>query len=319
MIVIQMMGNLGNQLFIYAMGRSLQLEYGDEMVFDLSGLKRFYYISEYKLDHLNLPKEKISLDFNSISQDIQKQYLRTSKLYHIEQKLYRVFRKDSLVPNRVTMRWFKKGCYYTFSRSYFDFPRTTAKNKFVYGYFQNVKYFEKYADIIRSECRVLDETDDYDRTILPVMKNSDSVAVSIRAINELGVSFIDFDYYYRAMEILNKKIANPKFFVFSDNIEVTKEKMNFPYPVEFVTPCDACHGLRLMYNCKHFIIANSTFSWWGAYLGDDPSKIIIMPDKIDKEGVGREGYYFKEAIRIPCSFVNYKWDFDQIIHQKYAR
>ena len=58
MIIVQMMGNLGNQLFIYAMARSLQLEYGDDMVIDLEGLKRFYYAAAYKLDHLNLPKRK---------------------------------------------------------------------------------------------------------------------------------------------------------------------------------------------------------------------------------------------------------------------
>ena len=84
MIVVQMMGNLGNQLFIYAMARSLQLEYGDDIVFDLGGLKRFYYSSEYRLDRLNLPKEKISVDLNEIPTDIKKRYIRTSKLYHIE-------------------------------------------------------------------------------------------------------------------------------------------------------------------------------------------------------------------------------------------
>ncbi len=319
MIIVQMMGNLGNQLFIYAMARSLQLEYGDDMVIDLEGLKRFYYAAAYKLDHLNLPKENIKYDLETVDPAIRSKYLQTSRLYHIEQKLYRKLRKDSLVPDKVTMRWLKRGCYYTFSRSFFDFPKTTAKNKFVYGYFQNAKYFEKYADVIRSECRVLDELDEYDRTMLPLIRDSNSVAVSVRAINELGVSFIDFDYYYRAMKMLDERINNPTFFIFSDNVEITKEKMKFPFPVEYVTPRDACHGLRLMYHCKHFVIGNSTFSWWGAYLGNDPKKIIIMPDKIDKEGVGREGYYFKEAIKIPCSFVDYKWDFDQIIHQKYAR
>lgn len=319
MIVVQMMGNLGNQLFIYAMARSLQLEYGDDIVFDLGGLKRFYYSSEYRLDRLNLPKEKISVDLNEIPTDIKKRYIRTSKLYHIEQKFYRIIRKDSLVPDKVTMRWLKRGCYYTFSRSYFDFPKITTKDKFVYGYFQNAKYFEKYADIIRPECMVSDEPDDYDRRMLPLIQNSNSVAVSIRAINEFGVSFIDYDYYCRAMEMLDGRIDNPTFFVFSDDVEAVKEKVKFPYPVEYVTPRDSCHGLRLMYNCKHFIIANSTFSWWGAYLGNNPEKTVIMPDKIDKEGAGREGYYFQEAIRIPCSFIRYKWDLDQIIHQKYAK
>ena len=314
-----MMGNLGNQLFIYAMARALQLEYGDEIVFDLAGLKRFYYASGYKLVHLSLPEKGISTNFQSIPAEIRRKYSRTTKMYHVEQKLFRQFRKDSLVPDTVTERWYKKGCYYNFSRSYFPYPKINIQNKFVYGYFQSEKYFVKYADIIKQECYVSDELDDYDKRILPDIYNTNSVAVSVRAINELGVSFIDFDYYYSAMEEMAKRIEKPSFFVFSDDVQAAQDKMKFPFPVTFITPGDACHGLRLMYNCKHFIIANSTFSWWGAYLGNDPYKTVIMPDKIDKEGVGREEYYLNGCIRLPCTFVDYKIDPDQIIHQKYAK
>ena len=154
--------------------------------------------------------------------------------------------------------------------------------------------------------------------MLPRIQEGNSVAVSMRAINEIGVSFIDFDYYFQAMKLIAEKISNPVFYVFSDDIEAVKA-LDFPYPVEFVTPADACHGLRLLYSCKHFIIANSTFSWWGAYLGENEDKIIIMPDKIDKAVAGREGYYLDNAIRLPCSFVDYKLDMDQIIHKKYAK
>ena len=258
MIIAQMMGNLGNQLFIYGMARTLQLEYGGELVFDLGGLKRFYYSSEYRLDHLNLPTEGISYDMTGIPTNTMIKYSFTSRVYHIEQMLYRRMRKDQLVPDTVTKKWFDRGCYYNFSRSYFDYPRCETPDKFVYGYFQNIDYFKKYETIIKEECKVNDEFDEYDKCILPRINDSHSVAVSMRAINELGVSFIDFDYYFRAMELIAQKIDNPVFFVFSDDIEATK-KLDFPYPVEFVMPVNSCHGLRILYNCKHFIIANSTF------------------------------------------------------------
>lgn len=318
MIIVQMMGNLGNQLFIYAMARALQLEYGDDIVFDLGGLKRFYYSASYKLNHLNLPEKGISCNMNSIPIRIRRRYERSSKVYHLEQKIYRQFRKDQLVPDSVTRKWFRRGCYYNFSRSYFDYPKCNSDVKFVYGYFQNTDYFKQYDEQIKRECRVIDEIDDYDKEVLPRITGCNSVAVSMRAINEIGVSFIDFDYYFRAMELIAQKTENPVFYVFSDDIEAVR-KLEFPFPVEFVTPADACHGLRLLYSCRHFVIANSTFSWWGAYLSDNPGKIIVMPDKIDKSAVGREGYYLDNAIRLPCSFVDYKLDMDQILHKKYAK
>lgn len=319
MIILQMMGNLGNQLFIYAMARALQMEYGDDIVIDLGGLKRFYYSASYKLDHMNLPQSGISTDLSSVNGLLKLKYNITSKLYHVEQRIFRSLRKDSLVPDFVTRNWFNRGCYYNFSRSYYEYLPTNSPDKLVYGYFQSEKYFEKYRDVIVNDCQVTDPKDEYDEKWLPIIDSVNSVAVSVRAINELGVSFIDYDYYYRGMEEIAKRIENPVFFVFSDDIEATKKLMQFPYPVEYMTPADACHGLRLMYNCKHFVIANSTFSWWGAYLAKNPNKIITMPDKIDKGGFGREDYYIRDAIRLPCSFVDYKINLDQIKNQKYAK
>lgn len=318
MIIAQMMGNLGNQLFIYAMARKLQMEYGDPIVFDLGGLKRFYYSASYKLDHLNLPSTGISCDYKNIPRQKRIKYFCCTKLFHLQTRINRKIRKEREVSDQCTRKWFNKGCYFTLSQHYFKFPHTEKKDKIVYGYFQNLDYFRECEETIKQECLVTDPFDEYDSEIIPHIQGCNSVAVSMRAINEFGVSFIDFDFYFMAMKKIANMVENPKFFVFSDDIEATK-KLDFPFEVEFITPADSCHGLRIMYNCKHFIIANSTFSWWGAYLAKNEKKIIIMPDKINKGGTGREGYYLDGAIKLPCTFVDYKIDLDQIIHQKYAK
>lgn len=318
MIIAQMMGNLGNQLFIYAMARKLQLEYGDEIVFDLRGLKRFYYSASYKLDHINMPSEGISCNMKELPINTKIKYYYSTNLFHLQTRMNKKVRRNREISDRYTEKWFRRGCYFTLSQHYYEFPHTDKKDKIVYGYFQNLNCFRDIEDIIRPECKINDPYDNYDEEIIPRLQQCNSVAISMRAINEFGVCFIDFDYYFRAMKYIAGRIENPRFFVFSDDIEATK-KLDFPFEVEFVTPKDACHGLRILYNCKHFIIANSTFSWWGAYLADNEEKIIVMPDKINKLGTGREGYYLDGAVQLPSSFVDYKVNLDQIIHQKYAK
>ena len=85
------------------------------------------------------------------------------------------------------------------------------------------------------------------------------------------------------MEYLSKEVENPHFFVFSDDIQVVQEKYSFPDCtltfVEAHSGKDSYLDLYLMTRCKHFIIANSTFSWWGAWLGTNQDKIVIGPKK----------------------------------------
>ena len=72
------------------------------------------------------------------------------------------------------------------------------------------------------------------------------------------------------------------FYIFADDIDIVKNEFDFPYPVIYVTPEDSSSGMRLMYNCKHYVIANSTFSWWGAWLNNNENKIVICPKRFYK-------------------------------------
>ena len=310
MIVVKMMGNLGNQMFIYAMARSLQLRYGDDMIIDLSGLKRHYYTADYKLDRFDLPKE-ISYRTEALSPASRIKYALSSRIFHLEHYYYRKTREDLAIPPEVCLRWFRRGCYYCTNRPYFDYPESHSPNKYVYGYFQAEEYFRPYREQIRTELRVTDPVSEADRALMDAMAGCTSVGVSIRAqrapendkvADNLKLGLIKKEFYYEGMRAIAQKVSDPVFYVFADDLSAVREQFEFPYPVIYVDPADSVAGMRLLYSCKHFVITNSTFAWWGAYLGDSPDKVIVMPRPWDRFGAPRECIYPEGAICLPCEF-----------------
>ena len=88
------------------------------------------------------------------------------------------------------------------------------------------------------------------------------------------------EYYHNAVDIIAAKVSNPHFFIFSDDHEWARNNFKIDYPLTFVAHNNAgknYEDMRLMSLCKHHIIANSSFSWWGAWLGSNPKKIVCAP------------------------------------------
>lgn len=306
-----MMGNIGNQMFIYAFARSLQLEYNQDLTIDLSGLKRGYYSANYKLDCLNLPDD-INYDLGKLSFWSRLKYRLTSKIYHIEYGVIQKMKSDLIVPLSVCRRWFRRGCFYNVNRQYYEYPHSNRKNLYAYGYFQSERYFDKYKDVISKEFRVKLPVSQRDKELMDKMSKENSVAVSIRANkapenpkvkDNLDLGFIDKDYYYRGMQEIAKRVDNPVFYIFADDLDIVKKEYEFPFPVTCVTPNDSATGIRLMYSCKHFVIANSTFSWWGAYLGEYPDKQIVMPEVFDRQGPARKDIFIGNPIKLSVKFL----------------
>lgn len=311
MITTHIMGNIGNQLFIYAMARALQLEYGDKILFDLSGLKRGYYTANYKLDQFNLP-QNISYDLKDLSICSRLKYKITSTIFHVQHYLNRYVRKHTIMPHGITQFWAKQGCFYCTDKHFFEYPKDYHEDKFIYGYFQSDRYFNRYRKELLNDLQVVTPISERDEEIIQKMKRENSVGISIRAskafdnpkvTDNLNLGFIDKDFYYKGMEEIAKRVENPVFYIFADDIEIVKKEYKFPYPVIYVTPDDSATGIRLMYNCKHFIITNSTFSWWGAYLGRNKDKIVVMPNVWDRFGPLREDIYFGNPIKLSVTFL----------------
>ena len=114
------------------------------------------------------------------------------------------------------------------------------------------------------------------------MKSTNSVCVHIRRGDYTylkNYQVCSIAYYLKAMEIMKGKIKEPKFYIFSDDIEWVKKNIDFDVDVTYIDKNNTSYEeLRLMYSCKHFIISNSSFSWWAQYLSTNKNKVVISPN-----------------------------------------
>ena len=163
------------------------------------------------------------------------------------------------------------------------------------GYWQSFKYFERHRELICREFSLRDAPDPRNQEMAARIRKVEAVAIHIRrgdyvmdATANAVHGTCDLQYYQRAVEVMVRKVKNPHFFVFTDDPVWAKSNLTLCGPLEVV---DHNLGERdhldlwLMSQCRHFIIANSSFSWWGAWLGQRKQKTVIAPKrwfKIDK-------------------------------------
>lgn len=279
MIYVNLKGGLGNQMFEYAFALSLKERLKDEVCIDMSGISNKTH-NIYSLNHFNigevktveysaLPRSKrICLRIiNSILCRVNNSFGPRAR-YNIEKKYQKIFNKFGI---------------YICVDGYVETFKTKSKIKYADGYFQSEKYFNNIGEKIKQVFTVKDEMLDTNKKIYNKIKKSNSVCVHIRRGDYTQISnhlVCTIDYYKKAMDVINKKVSNAEFFIFSDDIPWVKENIDFKYKVNFVEGNNPNYEeLRLMYSCKHFIISNSSFSWWAQYLSTNNDKVVVAPSK----------------------------------------
>ena len=275
MIIVKLQGGLGNQMFQYAIGRKLSLLNKTELKLDLSFLldrtprPNFTY-RDYNLNIFNL-----NIEF------------ATQK----EIKLF-VNYLDSRIKRKIyTYLFLGRNNKYIDEKQFTcdpDILKLTG-NLYLDGYWQTEKYFSDIKDILCNDFTIKISQDKKNQEMIKTIKNTNSVSIHIRRgdyienkqiYNVHGIC--DLDYYYNCINLFLKKLKNPHFFIFSDDHRWAKENLKLDCPLTFVDHNDASKNyedLRLMSQCRHNIIANSTFSWWGAWLNQNPDKIVYAPQK----------------------------------------
>lgn len=164
----------------------------------------------------------------------------------------------------------------------FDNKVLVCPKHYIRGYWQSELYFKKIESDIRAVFQFKD-IDENNIRISSEMKMKESVSVHIRRGDyaSFGMTIIGKEFYKRAISIIKEKVETPFFYVFSDDAKEAKEVMdesNVEYTiVKHNRGADSYKDMYLMSKCKHNIIANSSFSWWGAWLNINPQKIVIAP------------------------------------------
>jgi hypothetical protein len=277
MIVVKLFGGLGNQLFQYAFGKKISLKTNQKLYLEIeSGFKNDPYERNYNLSPFNiqenlLKNDPISIDLDYLSMD-KKNWHGKIKNYLIGLK-----RRNWRIITEINLE-------------YDDSIETIKKHSFLNGYWQSEKYFKDVRKEILYDIQLKAPFKNENAIISKKMSEVVSVALHIRRMHGLELpgqhhhkihGGLDFDYYQKAIKIIADKHPNVELFVFSDDIKWAKGNFKSHFPIEFMSQNDDAHNyldLILMSQCKHQIIANSTFSWWGAWLNQNPEKIVVTPN-----------------------------------------
>ena len=293
MITIRMMGGLGNQMFQYAALRSMMLKYGQDGSICLKGITNKTH-NIYSLNHFAIDESIKIANNENLKSYINYLIYGFYCLFLVKKENgFKVMERIQPIINKLGM--------YCVPDGYIKISKFNRKNNVMIGYYQSTKYFDEYKDIIKKELKVKEKIDEKNIEIFNDIKDSNSICVHIRRGDYVGTNHqvCDNNYYYEAMSLMDKKIENAKFFIFSDDIDWVKNNMSFDKNVVFVEGKNVNYEeLRLMYTCKHFIISNSSFSWWAQYLTDNKERITIAPSKWFQNPNQKVDIFEKDWIRI---------------------
>ncbi|MFA5131374.1 MAG: alpha-1,2-fucosyltransferase [Patescibacteria group bacterium] len=263
MLIVKLQGGLGNQLFQYAFGRRLAIIRNEELFLDTRGLENNRVIKrEYGLAPFAIKAELAPKDLS----------LKTEYPLGLISKLLVLFAQKVL-------RIFYIG---------YEPQLLKSKAKYFSGFFQSYKYINPIRSELLNEIKLKKELGDKYSDLLREIANTNSVSLHVRRGDFISDpktaaahQAYSFDYYTEAIKLISSKLNNPAFFIFSDDINWVKENLKISSSVIFVSAPSTrdFEELILMSKCKHNIIANSSFSFWGAWLNQNPDKIVIAPKK----------------------------------------
>lgn len=268
---------LGNQMFQYAFAKSLEIHTGKRIWIDAESLQDKFIgeelgsntVREYGLDHFRISLKQI----NKVKRRLWF-YTRGDKWY------YEII-KTLIEKGKYPYKYFSQKGFCDISVASPSFEEI-ENHVYIKGWFQAEAYFTDIRDILLQEF-TLEKELTLPKNMEEAIRNTESVSVHIRRGDyKKGNMVLEQGYYKEAMRIIAGRVENPTWIVFSDDMEYVQKNYCFDGQVFFV---DHSYGLMdyeqliLMSKCKHNIIANSTFSWWGAWLNQNADKCVIAPDK----------------------------------------
>jgi len=294
-IIVRLKGGMGNQLFCYAAARRLALENNAELVIDdVTGFVRdCQHRRKYALDKFRIPARKATPlerlePFERYRRGIAK-FLARHRPFH--ERRYIEQEGMDFDPRLLAFR-------------------TKKRTVYLDGLWQSERYFKDVEAVIRQDFRIVPPQDPANQEMADRIGGCNSICVHLRWYgmqNGVNGPNIKQNYYSRSIKYIMERVPSPHFFLFSNLPDASCSMLSLP---EGMVTCihhnlsddHAYADLWLMGRCKHFIIANSTFSWWGAWLAESTPKIVIAPET-KLTGLGEWNFNVlipDEWIRIPA-------------------
>lgn len=262
MIIVRIVGGLGNQMFCYAYAKTLEQK-GYTVKIDISTYESYTLHGGFQLD-------KYDMDLPYSTKEENKSYYSNSVLARIMRKIgirsSNVIKEKNLLFDEILIK--------------------VEDNNFISGYFQSEKYFINIRDILLKQFTIKQNISSYTHDIADkIKKRSNSCSIHIRRgdftnSNNISIHGVcPAEYYLSAIKYLKQKTDIEEYFIFSDDIKWCKENLQVEKAtfIENTKQRIPHEDIYLMSLCKNNIIANSTFSWWGAWLNQNNKKIVIAP------------------------------------------
>jgi hypothetical protein len=274
LVVVRLIGGLGNQMFQYAAGRALALRRGATLKLDLGGFAQAGITTRrsFELDVFPLQADLAT------GRDLAALGLRPGPEPRWRRYLSRVFR----------INWPPKSRIYREPHFRFD-PNVAQLALPVYldGYWQSEKYFADIAETLRREFTPRAPLDPDNAALAARIDQVNAVSLHVRRGDYVSDADTNryhgtcsLDYFRQAVDHIRARVPDAHLFVFSDDREWTRNNLTFPLPTTFVDvnpPDRGYRDMQLMARCRHHVLANSSFSWWGAWLDPSPDKIVVAP------------------------------------------
>ena len=292
MIGAEIPGRLGNQMFAYAYARKLIEARGhrDELCLGFrimngedASLGFTDELHNFNVLPYTATRKRITSVMGSPMQKLVSWLFlidRKIEMELLDRQVHRIERKWWPLFDRVAL-------HYSFANEYmYRLPQ--QKTVLTAGFFQNQRYFADIRDILLKEFSPRFPELEHNKELYETIRSTDSVCVQVRrgdyisvAANERIFNICDKQYFERAFQEIRKRVERPVFIFFSDDIQWVRENINTPEPCYYERGDDPVwETLRLMYNCKHFVISNSSFGWWAQWLSRNyKDKVVVSPSR----------------------------------------
>ncbi|QWD18343.1 alpha-1,2-fucosyltransferase [Polynucleobacter paneuropaeus] len=274
MIISHLLGGLGNQMFQYAAGRALSERLAQKLLLDVNDFQAYKLHQGYELNRIF----GIETTLATLSDSEQILRWRANKVAKkvLKRKLFTSIRGNQLI--------FEPHFHYWGGLSDLQ-----AEDAYLYGYWQSEKYFQNARELIRRDFIFKEPLESENLVLQESMKAHNAISIHIRRGDYLSnlknqkiFHLIPVEYYWKAIRYMSERISSPHFYIFSDDTLWAKNSLPISYPCTYVEHnrgLSSYRDMQLMSKCQHHIIANSSFSWWGAWLNPAPEKIVVAPSQ----------------------------------------
>lgn len=278
MVTVQLNGGLGNQLFQYAAAKSLSMHHNVPLLIDISSFQR------EDLPELEVPRDFELYNFEGVN---DKTIVLSKK---DNEDIINFLKKKSIVkllPNHKRKVYSEP--FYHFDKNFFH----SKKNVLLRGQWQSEKYFRRFSNFFHDSFQLKTSLIENCLHQGQQLQAIQSVSVHVRRSDYLRKKIIlewhgvmEKDYYLKAFKYLEEKIGSFEVFYFTDDTEWVKNELLPAKEGEIISTATKNHyeDFYLISQCRHNIIANSSFSWWGAWLNKNPDKIVIAPTNWFNQG-----------------------------------